>query len=53
MELDGLTGGKKVLATFIFLSYGLFLQLVHMFYMFPVESCRQSRPHGGILTKGL
>ena len=41
------------MVTFTFLSYGLFLQLVHMFYMFPVESCGLSRPHGSILTKGL
>ena len=34
---DGLTGGKKVMVTFTFLSYGLFPQFVHKLYMFPVS----------------
>ena len=50
---DGLTGGKKVVTTFTFLYYGLYLKLVHMFYMFPVKSCWLSRLHSNILTKGL
>ena len=37
MMQDGLTGRKKVMMTFTFLSYSLFLQFMHKPYMFPVE----------------
>ena len=53
MMQDGLTGGKKVVTTFTFLSYCLFLQFMHKLYMFPVESCGLRRPHGSVLTKDL
>ena len=53
MMQDSLTGRKKVVMTFSFLSYSLFLQFVHKPYMFPVECCGLRRPHGGILAKGL
>ena len=55
MTQDGLTGGKKVVMTFTFLSYSLFLQFVHKpyIYIFPVECRGLRRPHSGILAKGL
>ena len=53
MMQDGLTGRKKVVATFAFLSYSLFLQFLHKPYMFPMECCRLRRPHSCGLTKGL
>ena len=53
MTQDGLTGGEKVMMTFAFLPYSLFLQFLHKPYMFPMECCRPRRPHSGILTKGL
>ena len=53
MMQDGLTGRKKVMTTFTFLSYGLFLQFLHKPYVFPMECHRLRRPHGGVLAKGL
>ena len=53
MTQDGLTGGKKVVMTFTFLSYGLFLQFLHKPYMFTMECHGLRRPHGSVLTKGL
>ena len=53
MMQDGLTGGKKVVMTFTFLSYSLFLQFLHKPYMLPMECCGLRRPHGVILAKGL
>ena len=53
MKQDGLTGRKKIVMTFAFLSYSSLLQFMHELYVFPVECCRFRRPHGGILTKGL
>ena len=50
---DGLTGRKKVMMTFTFLSYSLFLQFLHKPYMFPMEFCRLRKPHGCSLAKGL
>ena len=53
MKQDSLTGREKVVTTFAFLPYSLFLQFLHEPYMFPVECLRSRRPHGSILTKGL
>ena len=53
MMQDGLIGGKKVMTTFAFLSYGLFPHFLHKSYVFPMGYRRLRRPHGGILTKGL
>ena len=53
MMQDGLTGGEKVITTFAFLPYSLFLQFLHKPYMFPMECHGPRRPHDGILTKGL
>ena len=54
MTQDSLTGRKKVMMTFTFLSYSLFLQFPHKPYIFPMECHRLRRPHGcGILAKGL
>ena len=53
MVQDGLTGAKKVMTTFPFLPYSLFLQFLHKPYMFPMECHRLRRHHGSILTKGL
>ena len=53
MTQDGLTGRKKVMMTFTFLSYSLFLQFLHKPYMFPMECRRLRRPHGHVFAKGL
>ena len=53
MMQDGLTDRKKVVMTFNFLSYSLFLQFLHKPYMFPMECCRLRRPHSHGLAKGL
>ena len=53
MTQDGLTGGKKVMMTFTFLSYSLFLQFLHKPYMFPMECRRLRRPHSCGLARGL
>ena len=53
MGQDSLTGRKKVVMTFAFLPYSLFLQFLLKPYMFPMECCIPRRPHGSILTKGL
>ena len=53
LKQDGLTGRKKIVMTFAFLSYSSFLQFVHELYIFPVECCRFRRPHGNVLSKGL
>ena len=36
MKQDGLTGRKKIVMTFAFLSYSSFLQFMHELHMFPV-----------------
>ena len=53
MKQDGLTRREKVMTTFAFLPYSLFLQFLHKPYMFPVECLGLRRPHSSILTKGL
>ena len=53
MKQDGLTSGEKVMMTFAFLPYSLFLQFLHKPYMFPVECPGPRRPHGSVVTKGL
>ena len=50
---DGLAAGKKVVMTFTFLSYSLFLQFLHKPYMFLMECHRLRRPHGHGLAKSL
>ena len=49
MTQDGLTSGEKVMMTFAFLPYSLFLQFLHKPYMFPMECLGLRRP----FTKGL
>ena len=53
MKQDGLMGGKKIVTTFAFLPYSLFLQFMHELYTFPVQCCRFKRPHSSVFTKGL